>query len=241
MAKLGLSVPWLDFAAEHDPFAGSPPLGSVSVRVRNEQSLSADHWAYWRNTEEFVLPLITALVRAEACPVQLSRPGDQQFLAGAQMRRQRRAAILAIARAALLSLAAARILLLSASNVRSLLDRARHPFGVLQLACSRLCGPVAPPLASSADVILAGSLLGTVLLTQRAWRRWDRKARMRVLARQLPVTISCVSAVAGASAMIASAVLPVVVRLRAAVVVALGRTLMLGAGLIGIMARPRRH
>lgn len=63
---LGVSIPWLNFAADRDPFAGFPVPQSVHVRVRNERSMFTNHWGYWCNTEEFVIPLIAALVRAEA-------------------------------------------------------------------------------------------------------------------------------------------------------------------------------
>jgi hypothetical protein len=76
LGALGVSIPWLDFAADRDPFVGSPAPQSVQIRICNDRSIFTDHWTYWRNTEAFVIPVIAALVQAEASPPQVSIRGD---------------------------------------------------------------------------------------------------------------------------------------------------------------------
>lgn len=69
----------LDFAAGSDPFVARQPTATAAgqgIRIRNQGSFLTAHWAYWRNIEEFVLPIVTALMDAESCPPSLNPPRE---------------------------------------------------------------------------------------------------------------------------------------------------------------------
>jgi hypothetical protein len=215
-AGQGASFLWLDFAAESDPFAG-PSLPSttkrLSFRVRNEGSLFTDHWAYWRNTEEFVAPLMLALIHAEAKPLQFRRQGDQELLAHALALRRRRGAILVLSRAGALALAIAPLLCLSTKAAGQFVNREWQVIAAMSPGCGWSCRSAPTWLARGAGAMTAWSLtlatsaLVAMTLTRIAWRRWDRQERARVLDRQLTGKISWVATATLAYTLLAPTVL----------------------------------
>jgi hypothetical protein len=64
---------WLDFVAASDPFAGRPMPATATgrgLRIHGQGSFVTAHWAYWRSTQQFALPIASALMAIGEKPLQ---------------------------------------------------------------------------------------------------------------------------------------------------------------------------
>jgi hypothetical protein len=145
----------LDFVSRRDPFAGhqrKDQAAANGLRIFNEPSVFTAHWTYWRNAEEFVLPLAQALMECEP-GLQLSLGRQERSLADAIVRRRRRIAMHRLANLATV------VLLLTA----------------LVLPARIYTEPAAWWLTSGLITVAAKTL------TLTSWRRWDRQETAKAL------------------------------------------------------------
>ena len=100
---LGEGFEWVDLWASADPAPNGPvldelPAGVTSYKVRNSGSLLFDHSSYWSNVTEFVSAIVL-LAAHRTHPSGISAPAwVPKRLRDAARTRERRAAMLAVAR-----------------------------------------------------------------------------------------------------------------------------------------------
>ncbi|MBX3733759.1 MAG: hypothetical protein KF791_14335 [Verrucomicrobiae bacterium] len=102
-----LGVRLSEIYATHDPVPHGPLFDQTTARhgelpsqpVNNQASWVSDHTAYWRNTEQVVLPLGLRIAAALGVPVDRLLASDSDLLARATRRRTHRVQALVLLRA----------------------------------------------------------------------------------------------------------------------------------------------
>jgi hypothetical protein len=187
---------WLDFAATLDPVAVEPlpdAPGRTGIRVRNDYSVFKDHTGYWRNTEEFVLPVALQLAGLDRCtPLAGPDPEGAELVVTARSRRRWRGGQLGCA--AVSAFVALMVpWLLSIGWWR---ERIVAATGFLEKPISLLTGIdgfTFPSWTSGTAATLYIAALGMIAawvvwmaFVRTFFRRWDDEAAAALLQRRLP-------------------------------------------------------
>jgi hypothetical protein len=193
---------WDDFYAAADPFPDGPVLQPrtaeqqadplwkkpPSTRIRNRDSVFADHSTYWQNAEQFVAPVAKSLV-ALAGKTFLPNDGDQVRLDEASARRERR--VDALRWAGWLTFAAVPV---AAWGLWPgyMADLTRWVAGVLEPVLGWLAelfdlsiftdSELAPWIGVA--LVVAGAWVYRMAVVEPLWRRWDLRMADQLFARR---------------------------------------------------------
>lgn len=190
-------IAWKDYYAGWDPVPAGPlwarrKSGRTSDPVANVNSVVADHFTYWRNTEQFVSAVANEIARVDKVNVRRLRSGDVATIDAADRQRSARVSALVLARWWYIAAIPAAVLLLMPNRMPDLgayaFDALRAILvfvlgGLGKRTADLIDGSVGAWVLSFVTVGIGGALLYRLLVVT-SWNHWSTRAAHRMFQRK---------------------------------------------------------